>query len=234
MARIVTGTANCRDLTALAAGCIRLPEIQAALSSLSSPMLHALCEQLDPLTDLKDLIDHAIVDEPPFTVREGGMIRDGYSPEIDHLRGIMSGGKGTLAAVEAAEKEKTGIKNLRVGYNRVFGYYIEISKSNLNLVPDSYIRKQTLTNCERFITQELKDLESTILTAKDRINIIMDVSTVLSSTKTHVSSMNARSTPDGFALLSLDIDVPDSEQLRTVMRRLEQISGVMRVTRPAG
>ena len=172
MARIVTGTANCRDLTALAAGCIRLPEIQAALSSLSSPMLHALCEQLDPLTDLKDLIDHAIVDEPPFTVREGGMIRDGYSPEIDHLRGIMSGGKGTLAAVEAAEKEKTGIKNLRVGYNRVFGYYIEISKSNLNLVPDSYIRKQTLTNCERFITQELKDLESTILTAKDRITAL--------------------------------------------------------------
>ena len=172
MARIVTGTANCRDLTALAAGCVRLPEILAALGNLSAPLLRTLYEQLDPLADLKDLIDRAIVDEPPFTVREGGMIRDGYHPEIDHLRGILSGGKGTLAAVEAAEKEKTGIKSLRVGYNRVFGYYIEVSKSNLGLVPDSYIRKQTLTNCERFITQELKDLESTILTAKDRITAL--------------------------------------------------------------
>ena len=97
------------------------------------------------------------------------MIRPGYSEEVDQLRDIMSGGTGTLTAIEAREKEKTGIRNLRVGYNRVFGYYIEVSKGQTDLVPETYIRKQTLVNCERYITQELKDLENTILSAKDRI-----------------------------------------------------------------
>jgi DNA mismatch repair protein MutS len=169
MARIVTGSANCRDLVSLAGGCVQLPQIHSALGNLESDMLRDLCTQLDPLTDLKDKIDRAIVDEPPFTVREGGMIRTGYNEEVDRLRDILDGSKDLLLAMETAEREKTGIKNLRVRYNRVFGYYIEVSNSNLNLVPDTYIRKQTLTNCERFITQELKDLEHTVLTAKDRL-----------------------------------------------------------------
>ena len=169
MARIVTGTANCRDLAALSAGCAPLPELRKALSALESSMAQALLAQLDPLDDLKARIDRAIVDDPPFTVREGGMIRPGYSEEVDRLRDIMSGGKGALAEIEAKEKEKTGIKSMKVGYNRVFGYYIEISKGQTNLAPDTYIRKQTLTNCERYITPELKELENTILTAKDRI-----------------------------------------------------------------
>ncbi|MCI8526572.1 MAG: DNA mismatch repair protein MutS [Oscillospiraceae bacterium] len=169
MARIVTGTANCRDLTALSAGTARLPELKAALAPLESGMVRALDERLDTLDDLRARIDRAIVDDPPFTVREGGILRPGYSEEVDRLRDIMSGGRASLAAIEAAEKEKTGIKSMKVGYNRVFGYYIEISKGQSHLAPDTYIRKQTLTNCERYITPELKELENTILTAKDRI-----------------------------------------------------------------
>jgi len=172
MARIVTGSANCRDLVALAAGTEKLPELRALLQNCSAPMLQVLLEELDDLSDLRNLIGRAIVDEPPFTVREGGMIRPGYSEEVDRLKDIMNGGKGSLSAIEAGEKEKTGIKNLRVGYNRVFGYYIEVAKSQTGMVPEDYIRKQTLANCERYITQELKELESTILTAKDRITAL--------------------------------------------------------------
>jgi len=169
MARIVTGTCNCRDFRQLSNGAARLPEIREALGGFHSSLLQILCEQLDDLADLKAEIDRAIVDEPPFTVREGGMIRPGYHGEIDRLHDIMSGGKGMLTQIEVREKEKTGIKNLRVGYNRVFGYYIEVAKGQVSLVPDDYIRKQTLSTGERYITQELKELENTILTAKDRV-----------------------------------------------------------------
>ena len=171
-ARIVTGSANARDMAALAAGCETLPEIRSRLAALNDPLLQALYAELDPLDDLKTLIDRAIVDDPPFTVREGGMIRRGYSEEVDRLREIQTGGKDVIARMEAEEKEKTGIKNLRVGYNRVFGYYIEVAKGQIDLVPDTYIRKQTLVNCERYITQELKELEDTILSAKDRLTAL--------------------------------------------------------------
>jgi len=172
MARIVTGSANGRDLVAFSSGTEKLPELRALLQNCASPMLQVLLDELDDLSDLRNLIDRAIVDEPPFTVREGGIIRAGYSEEVDRLKDIMNGGKGSLSAIETGEKERTGIKNLRVGYNRVFGYYIEVAKSQTGLVPDTYIRKQTLANCERYITQELKELESTILTAKDRITAL--------------------------------------------------------------
>ena len=168
-ARIVTGTANARDLVSLASGCQILPELKLALSRLESPLFAALYADMDDLNDLQRLICAAIVDDPPFSLREGGLIRPGYSEEVDRLRDIVDGGKGLLAKIEAEEKERTGIKTLRVGYNRVFGYYIEVSKGQTALVPEHYIRKQTLTNGERYITQELKELESTILTAKDRI-----------------------------------------------------------------
>jgi len=169
MARIVTGTCNCRDLRQLSNGAAELPRIKEALGSFRSGLLQVFFDQLDDLSDLKAEIDRAIVDEPPFTVREGGMIRPGYDEEIDRLHDIMSGGKGMLTQIEVREKERTGIKNLRVGYNRVFGYYIEVAKGQVHLAPDDYIRKQTLSTGERYITQELKELENTILTAKDRI-----------------------------------------------------------------
>ena len=170
--RIVYGTAGGRDLVALAAGLGQLPALRAHLSAFSSSLLHTITQDLDDLAGLRELIGRAIVDDPPFSVREGGFIRGGYDPEVDRLRDILSGGKGVVASIEAREKERTGIKSLKVGYNKVFGYYIEVSKSYYDQVPDDYIRKQTLTNCERYITQELKELEHTILSAQDQITAL--------------------------------------------------------------
>ena len=170
--RIVYGTAGGRDLMALATGLGKLPRLRELLSPYSGALLTSLSAGLDDLPDLRELICSAIVDEPPFSVREGGFIREGYDPEVDRLRDILTNGKDLVAAVEAREKEKTGIKSLKVGFNKVFGYYIEVSKSYYDQVPEDYIRKQTLVNCERFITQELKDLEHEILSAQDRVTAL--------------------------------------------------------------
>lgn len=167
--RIVYGTAGARDLAALAAGLGKLPAIRAQLEPLNATLLSSLCASMGDLPELRALINGAIDDDPPFSVREGGFIRPGYNAEVDALRDILRGGKGTVAEVEAREKERTGIKSLKVGYNKVFGYYIEVSKSYYDQVPETYIRKQTLANCERYITQELKDMEHTILSAQDRV-----------------------------------------------------------------
>ena len=172
MTRIVTGTVNCRDLLGLARGFRALPEVKRQLSQCESPLLRKLEQAIDPLTDCADLIENTIVDEPPLTIREGGIIRPGANADADRLRDIMEGGSGTIAAIEASEREKTGIRTLKVGFNRVFGYYIEVSKSFMDQVPGHYIRKQTLANCERYITQELKELETQVLTAKDRLTAL--------------------------------------------------------------
>ena len=172
MTRIVTGTVNCRDLLGLANGLRALPFVKAQLATLESPLLRKIEEAIDPLTDCAQLIENTITDEPPITVREGGIIRTGADPEVDRLRDIMNGGTDTILAIETAEREKTGIRTLKVSYNRVFGYYIEVSKSFMDQVPEHYIRKQTLTNCERYITQELKELEDQILNAKDRLTAL--------------------------------------------------------------
>ena len=172
MTRIVTGTVNARDLLGLARGLRALPEVKAQLSRMESAMLRKLSEAIDPLTDCADRIEATIVDDPPLTIREGGIIRKGANADADRLRDIMDGGSGTIAAIEASEREKTGIRTLKVGFNRVFGYYIEVSKSFMDQVPAEYIRKQTLANCERYITQELKELETQVLTAKDRLTAL--------------------------------------------------------------
>ena len=166
--RVVYGSAGGRDLVSLRASMERLPAVKAQLAAFPSGALHQLDQQLEDLNDLAALIGQTLVDEPPFSVREGEMIRDGFDPEVDRLRGILHGGKSFLAQMEAEEKEKTGIRTLKIGYNKVFGYYIEVSNSFRDQVPDRYIRKQTLVNGERYITQELKDLEHDVLTAKDR------------------------------------------------------------------
>ena len=170
--RIVTGTVNCRDLLGLARGFRALPEVKRQLQKCEAPLLSKLEQQIDALSDCADLIENTIVDEPPLTVREGGIIRKGANEEADRLRDIMEGGSGTIAAIEASEREKTGIRTLKVGFNRVFGYYIEVSKSFMDQVPANYVRKQTLANCERYITQELKELENQVLTAKDRLTAL--------------------------------------------------------------
>ncbi|MBE6599877.1 MAG: DNA mismatch repair protein MutS [Ruminococcaceae bacterium] len=172
MTKTVYGTANGKDLRAVASTATVLPEIAALLAPCVDPELSRICRELDCLDDIKARIDETIVDEPPFSVREGKLIREGFSPEVDRLRDIIEGGEGFLHEIEEREREKTGIRTLKVGYNRVFGYYIEVSKSFMNDVPEHYVRKQTLANCERYITQELKELEATVLGASDKINAL--------------------------------------------------------------
>ncbi len=172
MTRIVTGTVNARDLLGLARGLRALPGVKAQLSGCRCPLLSKLNQATDPLTDCADRIESTIVDEPPLTVREGGIIRKGANAEADRLRSIMEGGQDIMAAIEAREKEATGIRTLKVGFNRVFGYYIEVSKSFVDQVPAHYIRRQTLANNERYITPELKELEDQVLGAKDRLTAL--------------------------------------------------------------
>ena len=167
--RIAYSTANARELKGLSSTLGRLPAIKEILGNCKSNLLSELHNEILPLEDLTKLIDGAVIDEPPFSVREGGMIRDGFNAELDSLRDILNNGKGYIADIQLREQERTGIKKLKIGYNRVFGYYIEVSNSFKELVPEDYIRKQTLTNCERFITQELKELESKVLGAQERI-----------------------------------------------------------------
>ncbi len=168
MTKIVYGSANARELRALASALEKLPRVSSLLDSVNSKMLCEIRGNLDRLEDIFSLIDDAIVEEPPFSVKEGGMIKEGYSSELDSLCSDMNNSTGLLAEIENTQRELTGIPKLKVGYNRVFGYYIEVSNSYKDRVPDNYIRKQTLTNCERYIIEDLKTLESRILGAKDR------------------------------------------------------------------
>ena len=170
--RIVTGTVNCRDLLGLARGLRALPLVKAQLAQAEAPLLRKLWESMEELSDCADRIESTIVDDPPLTVREGGIIRPGANAEADRLRDIMNGGRETIVAIETSEREKTGIRTLKVSFNRVFGYYIEVSKSFAEQVPAHYIRKQTLANCERYITPELKELEDQVLGAKDRLTAL--------------------------------------------------------------
>ncbi len=168
MTRVVYGSVNAKELRSLHHTVGQLSPLRARLQGVRSTMLRALTDAIDPLEDVYDLIGRSIVDDPPLTVKEGGVIREGYSEELDVLRTDMNDGAGIIARIEAQEKERTGIRTLKVGYNRVFGYYIEVSRSFAEQVPEEYIRKQTLANAERYITQELKTLEARVLGAKDR------------------------------------------------------------------
>ena len=172
MARITTGTVNCRDLLGFAQGLRALPQVKEQLAAMEAPLLQKLAQAIDTMEECAARIESTIVDDPPLTIREGGIIRRGAHAEADRLRELMDGGASTIAAIEANEKEATGIRTLKVGFNRVFGYYIEVSKSFMDQVPGHYIRKQTLANCERYITQELKELETQVLTAKDRLTAL--------------------------------------------------------------
>lgn len=169
MGRICYQTANPRDLIAFKNSLAMLPHIKNLLSHFKSKLLKGICADLDTLDDITELIEASIVDDPPILIREGGIIKDGYNEEADRLRKAKTDGKDWLMKLESEEKEKTGIKNLRVKYNKVFGYYFEVTNSYLNMVPDYYVRKQTLTNAERFTTRELKELEDVILGAEDRL-----------------------------------------------------------------
>jgi len=170
IARISLGTANARDLIALKVSLTRIPDIKAELRDLDAKLFFELNNQIDALSDICELIERAIVDEPPFTVREGGLIKPGYSEELDNINASAKDGRVWIAGLEASERERTGIKNLKVGYNKVFGYYIEISKSQVEQAPDNYIRKQTLVGGERFVTPDLKEVENIVLNAQAKTN----------------------------------------------------------------
>lgn len=203
MTRIAYGTANAKELKSLQATIEKLPCLKSALSDTSSGLLKEIYSHIDLLEDVRELIDNSIVDEPPFSVREGGMIKAGYNDELDALKSIMTDGAGVIASIENEQRELTGIPKLKVGYNRVFGYYIEVSNSYKEMVPETYIRKQTLTNCERFITQELKDLEGKIIGAKDR-SIALEYE-IFSSVRDTISAEVKRIQSTAKALAVLDV-----------------------------
>ena len=169
LGRISTHSANPRDLVALKGSLSMLPHIKNVLGSMKSELLREVYEEMDPLEDVCDLIERAIVDEPPLLVREGGLIKEGFNEEVDRLRSAKTEGRNWLAELEATEKERTQIKNLRIKFNKVFGYYFEVTNSFKNLVPEDWIRKQTLTNAERYTTPKLKELEDVILGAEDKL-----------------------------------------------------------------
>ncbi len=169
LSKISYKTVNPRDMIALESSLSMLPHIRLLCSNFKSDLFQDFTQNLDPLEDVYQLIHSAIVEEPPISVREGGIFKNAFNEEIDHLRNAKTEGKNWLADLETTEKEQTGIKNLRIKYNKVFGYYLEVTKSFVNQVPDTWIRKQTLTNAERYTTPELKEMEDTILGAEDRL-----------------------------------------------------------------
>lgn len=167
--KISYGNANGRDMISLKNSVKQLPEIKKVLSTTGAGLLKEIYENIDTLNDIYEIIEKSIVDEPPIGVKDGGIIKIGYDPEIDKLKLATTEGKKWILELEAKEREQTGIKGLKVGFNKVYGYFIEVTKSNISMVPDRYVRKQTLTNCERYITEELKNLENQILGAEERV-----------------------------------------------------------------
>ncbi len=169
ISRVSYGSAGGRDLAAIAGGLKQVPKLKQLLESLDAPLLRSLREKLDGLPELTDLLERAIVDDPPFTIREGGIIQPGYDETLDGFRDVRDNAQKLIANIEAETRENCGIKNIRIKYNKVFGYYIEVSRGQADLVPKDWVRKQTTVNSERFINEDLKRLESNILTAQDRI-----------------------------------------------------------------
>ena len=169
MTRVMYKTATPRDLKSLSLTALRLPTIKMMMDNFSCKLMTEINSKIHTLSEISGLVENALEDEPPVNAKEGGVIKDGFNEELDRLRGIVKDGRSIIDEIEQREKERTGIKNLKLGYNRVFGYYIEVTKSYYDKIPDEYIRKQTLANCERFITDELKKAEYEILGANDKI-----------------------------------------------------------------
>ena len=209
MTKITYGTASARELRAVCQTVSVLPRIKTLLESTHTGELTAIGESIDELTDIHDLIDCSIVENPPFQVREGNMIKKGYNSTVDELRSIMNNAEDYIKAIEEREKEATGIKTLKIKNNKVFGYYIEVSKSFMDQVPDSYIRKQTLANGERYITEELKELEGTIFGASDKVkNLEYEL---FSEIRDHVAANADRIRKSAQALAELDVFVSLAE-----------------------
>ena len=193
MTKIVYGSANARDLRAVANSTRILPELKKLISECTSNEMQSIYGELDTLEDVCALIDRSISEDAPITVREGNMILDGYNAQVDEYRTIINHGDEWKEQIAENEREATGIKNLKVGYNRVFGFYIEVTKSQISLVPDRYIRKQTLSNCERYITEELKEMEAKVLGASDKLcqleyDLFCEIRTVVAENSTRIQN----------------------------------------------
>ena len=213
--KISYGNANARDMVSLKNSVGKLPDIKILLEKTESKMLKNLYEELDELKDIYELINSAIVEEPPITIKEGGIIKLGYNSEIDEYKEATINGKKWIVELEATEKEKTGIKNLKVGYNKVFGYFLEVTKSYLSQVPDYYIRKQTLANAERYITEDLKNLEEKTLGAQDKLidleyKVFQDIRTKIASQiqriQTAASIVSTLDVLCSFATVAMDLN----------------------------
>ena len=201
--RILYGSATPREVKALGDTCACLPQVKEQAAACGTPLLQELAEQIDPLKDLLEKITAALVDDPPATLKDGGAIRTGYNSEVDELRDIMHGGKGVLAALEAKLREETGIPKLKIGFNKVFGYYIEVSRSYADAVPDTFTRKQTLTTGERYITPELKELENKILGANERLLVLEHQ--LFADLLSEISSQIVRIQRTALAVAQLDV-----------------------------
>jgi DNA mismatch repair protein MutS len=209
LGRVTLGTASPRDLTALARSVRALPRAAEALAECLAPLLRALLKEMDPPLEIADDVERTLVDEPPGTLKDGGVIREGVDPELDELRSASRGGRETVAGIEERERQRTGIASLKVRFNRVFGYYIEVSKTNLGLVPADYVRKQTIAGGERFVTPELKGYEERILRADE---LILERETRLfESLKARVASAARRVQQTSRATAALDVLVALAE-----------------------
>ena len=202
-ARVALATAGPRDLVSLRQSVSLIPKVRGILRELRAPLVASLIGELDDLTDVRDAIEATLADEPPVSAGEGGCVRDGFDAEVDELRSISRNAKGHIAAMEAAERERTGIGSLKVRYNRVFGYYIEVSKSNLHAVPDDYQRRQTIANGERFVTPALKEHEQEALGADERV--LERERTLFEALRTQVAAEAPRLQTSARALAGLDV-----------------------------
>lgn len=201
--KVGLGTANAKDLRAILTTVEIIPELKSILEASESRELSEISKNIDELSDIAELIRSSINSDPPFSLREGGLIADGYNSDVDFLRSVMRDGKGWISEIEEQEKEATGIRTLKIGYNRVFGYYIEVSKSFIDQVPDRYIRKQTLVGGERYITEELKDKEATILGAEDKLRSLEY--DIFCGIRTEVSAATARIRDTASLLAKTDV-----------------------------
>lgn len=229
MTKIVFGNCTPRDVRTFGAAIAALPALRSCLEGTKSRFLREIYQEMDELTDIADLIGRAIVDDPPITLKDGFVIRDGYSAELDEVRSLVTGSREYLAGIESRERERTGIKNLRIGYNKVFGYYIEVTKSNLELVPADYIRKQTLSTGERYITEELKDLEGRILTASEKM-LTME-SELFRELREFISGHLFRIQRTAGAVARLDVfaSFAESAMQNGYVRPMVDLSGVIRI-----
>ena len=230
MTRIVFGNANPREYKTLAASFSHLPKIKGLLSGINSSLLGDICANIDILEDIQCLIDASIIDDPPTTLKDGGVIKNGYNAELDDLRSLAGNIKERITAIETSERERTGIPKLKIGYNHVFGYYIEVCKSYQEMVPPEYIRKQTLANGERYITQELKDLEEKVLGAHDRILVLE--AKLFEDVRAQIAAQvnRVQKTADAVAALDVFISFAEVSSRNNYRRPIVDLGDIIEIT----